>query len=131
MSCVSTDYLLMFCCVFTTHAQRGWTPLISAALNGYADCVHLLLNAGADTNAKTGVRVDSCIWSGFAAVHLLPVSLLEWCFECIGWYSISVEAPFSRLIFVFGCFDIAAVRVIMLAEMAIYGKHALRTDGRR
>ncbi len=92
-------YLLMFCCVFTSHAQRGWTPLISAALNGYADCVHLLLNAGADTNAKTGVRVDSCIWSGFAAVHLLSASLLEWCFECIGWYSISVEAPFSRLIF--------------------------------
>jgi ankyrin repeat protein len=62
--CYVFQNLLMFCCVITTPAQRGWTPLISAALNGYADCVHLLLNAGADKNAKTGVRVHCCILSG-------------------------------------------------------------------
>ena len=37
-------------------AQRGWTPLICAAENGHADCVRLLIDAGANKNAKNRVR---------------------------------------------------------------------------
>jgi hypothetical protein len=49
------------------HAQRNRTALIWAATNGYADCVRLLLGAGADKNAKDKVcgrsdcRVFVCI----------------------------------------------------------------------
>ncbi len=55
-------------------AQRGNTALICAAENGHADCARLLLDAGADKNAKTNVRArahcggacgalwDDCIW---------------------------------------------------------------------
>ena len=32
--------------------QVGWTALMSACHNGHADCARLLLNAGADKNAK-------------------------------------------------------------------------------
>jgi hypothetical protein len=38
------------------HAQHGETPLIWAAENGRANCVRLLLDAGADTHAKDNVR---------------------------------------------------------------------------
>ncbi len=41
-----------------TLAQHGRTALICAAATGYADCVRLLLNAGADTNATDGVRAN-------------------------------------------------------------------------
>ena len=36
--------------------QDGSTALIIAAANGHADCVRLLLDAGADANARDGVR---------------------------------------------------------------------------
>jgi hypothetical protein len=36
--------------------QEGTTPLSFAAINGHADCVRLLLDAGADKNAADGVR---------------------------------------------------------------------------
>ena len=38
-------------------AQRGCTALIHAAANGHADCARLLLDAGADKDAKDYVRV--------------------------------------------------------------------------
>ena len=38
-------------------AQSGLTALMYAAMNGHADFARLLLNAGADKNAKDGVRV--------------------------------------------------------------------------
>ncbi len=38
-------------------SQNGWTALMWAAQNGHADCVRLLLDAGADKDAKTRVRV--------------------------------------------------------------------------
>jgi hypothetical protein len=39
-----------------TRAQDGWTALIYAAVNSHADCARLLLNAGADKEAKDVVR---------------------------------------------------------------------------
>ena len=40
-------------------AQYGMTPLIRAAENGRADCARLLLDAGAEKEAKNGVRARS------------------------------------------------------------------------
>jgi hypothetical protein len=37
--------------------QYGWTTLIYAAIRDRADCVRLLINAGADKDAKDMVRV--------------------------------------------------------------------------
>ena len=37
-------------------AQEGSTVLINAAENGHADCVRLLLESGADMEAKNNVR---------------------------------------------------------------------------
>jgi hypothetical protein len=39
-----------------TYAQYGYTVLIRAAENGHADCLRMLLDAGADTEAKDEVR---------------------------------------------------------------------------
>ena len=39
-----------------SRAQDGQTALIWAARHGQVDCAELLLNAGADTNAKDNVR---------------------------------------------------------------------------
>ena len=39
-----------------THTQDGVTALMYAVSHGRADCVRLLLDAGADTNAKDKVR---------------------------------------------------------------------------
>jgi ankyrin repeat protein len=36
--------------------RGGWTALIRAAMHGHADCVRLLLDAGADKEAKNDVR---------------------------------------------------------------------------
>ena len=38
------------------YAQEGDTALLMAAFYGHADCVRLLLDAGADKEAHTGVR---------------------------------------------------------------------------
>ena len=42
-----------------TRAQEGSTALILAAINGHAECARLLLDAGADTNAKDMVRASA------------------------------------------------------------------------
>jgi ankyrin repeat protein len=42
------------CCV--ARAQNGWTPLHMAAWNGRVSVVPLLLERGADKEAKTNVR---------------------------------------------------------------------------
>ena len=42
-------------------AQSGYTALRYAAENGRADCVRLLLEAGADTEARTNVRACA-VW---------------------------------------------------------------------
>jgi ankyrin repeat protein len=41
-------------------SQRGTTALILAAVNGRADCARLLIDAGADKEAKNNVRVVRC-----------------------------------------------------------------------
>ena len=38
------------------HTQSGWTALMCAAHNGHAECVRLLVAAGADKNATDHVR---------------------------------------------------------------------------
>jgi ankyrin repeat protein len=50
------------------HAQEGWTALMFAARDGDADCARLLLEAGADTNAKNNVRA-SAGFAYFAMLH--------------------------------------------------------------
>ena len=39
--------------------QAGWTALLWAAENGRMDCARLLLDAGADKNAKSNVRASA------------------------------------------------------------------------
>jgi hypothetical protein len=39
-------------------SQRGYTALIRAAANGHTECVELLVNAGADTEAIDNVRMS-------------------------------------------------------------------------
>ena len=46
-----------------TRAQGRWTALIYAAAEGHADCVRLLLDAGADKDAKDQVRASGrVVW---------------------------------------------------------------------
>ncbi len=45
---------------FYTCAQDGRTALIEADKMGHADCVRLLLDAGADKNAANNVRAGVC-----------------------------------------------------------------------
>ena len=40
------------------HAQDGRTALIHSVANGRTDCVRLLLDAGANTEAKGAVRLS-------------------------------------------------------------------------
>ncbi len=40
-------------------AQQGRTALISAGFSGRVDCARLLLDAGADSNAKDNVRASA------------------------------------------------------------------------
>ncbi len=42
----------------TKHAQTGYTALIYAAIEGRAECVRLLLDAGADKEAADEVRAS-------------------------------------------------------------------------
>jgi ankyrin repeat protein len=40
-------------------AQDGWTPLHYASWSGHVDCARLLLERGADKNAKNEVRTHA------------------------------------------------------------------------
>jgi ankyrin repeat protein len=42
------------------HPQDGYTALMYAAEHGRADCVRLLIDTGADKEAKDYVSVDRC-----------------------------------------------------------------------
>ena len=55
--------------------QDGSTALICAAESGHADCVQLLLNAGADKNAKDEVRVGLLRLRLFAVLQVFLFAL--------------------------------------------------------
>ncbi len=58
--------------------QDGRTALMCAADIGYADCVRMLLDAGADKEAKDNVRYQYCnLWEGCVSVHVCH------CFGCL------------------------------------------------
>jgi hypothetical protein len=46
--------------LFESNSQDGCTALIWASANGHADCARLLIDAGADKEAMTNVRVGRC-----------------------------------------------------------------------
>ncbi len=52
---------------FGARAQDGWTALIWAAEKGHADCARLLLDSGADKEAKDKVRATSAGVRGWRA----------------------------------------------------------------
>ena len=47
---------ILACAVCGGEFQYGWTALMRAASGGCADCVRLLIDAGADKDAKSKVR---------------------------------------------------------------------------
>ncbi len=47
-------------CVGKSDSQHGSTALLYAVASGHVDCVRLLMDAGADKEAKTSVRVGYC-----------------------------------------------------------------------
>ncbi len=55
-------------------SQDGYTALISAAAYGHADCVRLLIDAGANKEAKNGVRASRC-FAGYllGLVYLIAI----------------------------------------------------------
>ncbi len=61
-------YVLVIACgggtLAHTGAQGGWTALMRAARLGHADCARLLLDAGADKNAKGEVRASAGVACG-------------------------------------------------------------------
>jgi ankyrin repeat protein len=48
-------------------SQYGWTALIFAADGGHADCARLLIDAGADKEAKDSVRVSRMLNSSISS----------------------------------------------------------------
>ena len=52
MSCL----FMLILSLLREHAQDEMTALLWAAMEGHADCVRLLLDAGADKDAKNNVR---------------------------------------------------------------------------
>ena len=78
-----------------THAQWGWTALIGAAIECHVNCARLLLDAGADKDAKDNVRVPSAAsvdgrqCSGFwnthgVCLHMQCACNVLQCFENCG-----------------------------------------------
>jgi hypothetical protein len=66
--------------VVAAAAQHGWTALMWAAEDGHADCARLLLDAGADKDAKDVVRASViCVRS-----NLLESDSSDWC--CSWWF---------------------------------------------
>ncbi len=60
-------------------AQFGQTALILAAGEGHVNCVRLLLDAGADKEAKNVVR--AMLLSGTCSVHCFVVCIVQIIFQ--------------------------------------------------
>ena len=58
-------------------SQDGWTALIQASVNGHTDCARLLIEAGADKEAKDNVRAGRVLSLRFMFMHLI-LFLLCW-----------------------------------------------------
>ena len=78
-----------------THIQGGNTALMCAAANGHADCVRLLVDAGASKDANGHVRfsfflifqrVSVCLHflSAYLGVYFLVFSAFSWTNFSIG-----------------------------------------------
>ena len=57
---LSANFALL-CAIPITGSQDGDMALICAARNGRADCLRLLIDAGADKNARDNVRVGGLL----------------------------------------------------------------------
>jgi ankyrin repeat protein len=70
-------------------AQNGKTALISASENGHVECARLLLDAGADKDAKTEVRgVFVCLIE-----FVMVAAMLAHLSHCL--YVQSISSPFQ------------------------------------
>jgi hypothetical protein len=80
-----------------SHSQGGSTALMFAASLGYEDCVRLLIDTGADKEAKNYVRVGRCFARSLPRVisHFLVFSAMS--FVSFNIFSI---CPFFFLFFV-------------------------------
>jgi hypothetical protein len=58
--CAGCALAMALCGCLITGSQNGWTALFSAAVFGRTDCLRLLIEAGADKDAKNNVRVGRC-----------------------------------------------------------------------
>jgi hypothetical protein len=68
-------YCRLWCrcvCGSESDSQDGNTALMYAAEDGHADCVRLLIDAGADKNIGNNVRVSRCIAEAHYFISLLP-----------------------------------------------------------
>ncbi len=92
---------------WAAHAQYGRTALIWAAAKGHADCVRLLLDAGADKEAKCKVRASAVARVGIASRCLVGFliflhSYFSFVFFCFGEsrfsWSPSIFSPLLRLV---------------------------------
>ena len=52
-------------------SQGGWTALFWAVMGGYAECARLLIDVGADQEAKDTVRRRSLQYFACASFHLV------------------------------------------------------------
>ena len=67
------------CADSESDSQSGWTALMNAAGAGRAECVRLLIDAGASIEAKSDVRRQSllCCWH-FLLLQFLPPCSFFW-----------------------------------------------------
>ncbi len=93
-------------------AQGGWTALTWAGSHGYADCVRLLLDAGADKEAK----IEVC---GRSAAEIMGVILVFGVLEIAMVVCSSSLYFFRMLIFSCDC-RCASVCVFSIRHAAVY-----------
>ncbi len=60
-----------------TLSQGGWTALMRAAIEGHADCVRLLLDAGADKDARHNVRMSVGVVCGSGGAGAVVMVMID------------------------------------------------------